>query len=109
MPFFFAGAVVVVVVVVVVFAVSTAGFIVSAGAGAATGVVVVVVVVSAGGASFFAHAISPRTATAKNKRFIESPFKLELFLSGTHTEVRAPPPPASTGAKATQTPHSVKG
>jgi hypothetical protein len=104
---FFAGAVVVVVVVVVVFDVSTAGFIVSviAGAGAAAGVCV-----SAGGAaSFFAHAMSPRTATARNKRFIESPFNLEISISGTHTEVRAPPPPASTGAKATQTPNSVKG
>jgi hypothetical protein len=82
---FFAGAVVVVVVVVVVFDVSTAGFMLSdmAGAGAAAGVVVVVVVVSAG-ASFFAHAMSPRTATARNKRFIESPFKHEFHQRITH-------------------------
>jgi hypothetical protein len=69
MPFFFAGAGA----GAAIFAVSIAGFMVSvaAGAGAAAGVCV-----SAGGAaSFFAHAMSPRTATARNKRFIESPFK----------------------------------
>ena len=80
MPFFFAGAGAGA--GAAIFVVSIAGFIVSvaAGAGAAAGVCV-----SAGGAaSFFAHAMSPRTATARNKRFIESPFKHEFHQRITH-------------------------